>query len=1205
MRMNFNVAFAAKLLTSFFLVCLVSACKQKPTTLFKKLEAGRTGINFNNKIDENDSINPIDLEFLYNGGGVAVGDFNNDGLPDLYFTASTSSNKLYLNKGKLSFDDVTEAAQVTGEGRWANAASVVDINNDGWKDIYVCETIKKNSLERRNLLYINQGLNEKKVPVFKEMAAEYNLADTSHSVHAAFFDYDNDGDLDMYLVTTKMAGRSAVQFSNNGVNVVNGSLDVDKLFRNDYSNELKHPVFTDVSAQANIREGGFGLGVSIADIDRDGWKDIYVTNDFFTNDLLYINNHDGTFTNKAKEYFRHTSQNAMGNDIADINNDGLADVLAVDMNPEDNFRKKKNMSSNNYYVYQNMMYGEYNLQYVRNTLQLNQGPGIRSNDSIGDPVFSDISFLAGVAQTDWSWNAAIADFDNDGYRDIMITNGYPRDVTDHDFIAFRRKAQTLVSKKDLIEQIPQIRIANYAFKNTGSLQFKDVTADWGMDQPSFSNGAAYVDLDNDGDLDYVINNINEPALVYENLVNDEDHVNTNFLQVRFDGGKNNRNGLGAIAEIYYNRKMQVYENSPYRGYLSTVNDVAYFGLDTIKKIDSVVVYWQNGKKQVLQNVPVNKILKVSIANASLPIQQLPTTATGNLFTDVTSSVGITYKHFEADVIDFDAERLLPHKLSQYGPGLAAGDLDGNGLDDMVIGGNNVLQPTLLLQQTNGKFTQRTLPQPEGKDVRRPENMGMLLFDADQDGDLDLYLSSGSNEFAANTKNYQDRLFINNGKGSFKYSVGALPENFTSKSCVKAIDFDKDGDLDLFVGGRVLPGNYPLPVSSFIYRNDSKGKVVKFTDVTQEVAPALSKIGLVCDALWTDFDNDGWVDLIVTGEWMPIKFLKNSAGKFQDATNNSGVQTQQGWWNSIAGGDFDNDGDIDYIVGNLGENSFYKASEQYPVNLYAKDFDGNGGLDAITTVFLKDQQQQFKEYTAHNRDDINSQLPGIKKKFLSYKEYGIAQYKDLFTAAESKGMLHLAANNLKSSLLVNLGNGKFRLQVLPAQAQLAPVYGMVTGDYNNDGNLDVALVGNDYGTEVSTGRYDAMNGLVILGNGKGGFQPQTILQSGLFVPGDAKAMVKLRDAQGNNLLAASQNKGPLKVFREKQSLSTIPVQANDQFAIYHLKNGQKRKEELYYGSSFLSQSSRSITVNNTVDKVEINNGKALRTVDLLKSKIAKR
>jgi len=1180
---------ACSLLTTFLIssLWLISCNTNNTPTLFRQLPANKTGIDFINQVVENDSINPLDLEFLYNGGGVAVGDFNRDGKPDLYFTASTISNKLYLNKGDLNFADITDQAGVTGNGSWSNAASVVDINNDGLLDIYVCTSIKKNPEHRKNLLYVNQGVNGEGIPLFKEMAREYLLDDTSMSVHAAFFDYDNDGDLDLYLVNTKLAQRDASQFTLNRNAASLEKDDFDKLYRNDWDSSRNHPVFTDVSADAGIQHPGYGLGVAITDINHDGWKDIYVTNDFYGSDLFYINNRNGTFSEKAKTLLKHTSQNAMGNDIADINNDGLPDILAVDMNPEDNFRKKKNMNGNNYFIYQNMTNGLYMLQYVRNTLQLNQGPSVLENDSLGDPVFSEISFLTGMAETDWSWNASIADFDNDGQRDVIITNGYPRDVTDHDFAAFQRLSNKKATKQELIDQMPQIKISNYAFKNKGNLQFEKVSAAWGLSTPSFSNGAVYADLDNDGDLDYVINNINETAFVYENSSNTPDKTTKNYLTLQFKGDASNPEGIGTIATIYYdNGKLQTYENAPYRGYLSTVDTKAFFGLDSIVVVDSIRVEWPTGKVQVLKQVKVNQQLLVNSEDARLPIDQPKPIATGTLFTEISTSAGISYHHREMDFIDFNEQRLLPHKLSEYGPALASGDVDGNGWDDILISGTGDYAPVLLKQLPNGTFSSSLLPLPTGKDARRPESLGALLLDADSDGDLDLYLCSGSNEFAAGTRNYQDWFFINDGKGNFSFAESGFPENYTSKSCVKAADFDQDGDLDLFIGGRVHPKKYPYPVSSFIYRNDSKKGAVQFSDVSKEVAPFLTDLGLVCDAIWTDFNNDGWQDLIVVGEWMAIRFFKNNNGILKDVSAGSGISKELGWWNSITGGDFDNDGDIDYVVGNLGKNAFYRASPKYPVRIYAKDFDGNKSTDIITTVYLPDEQGELKEFPAQTRDDQTEQLPGLKKRFLTYKEFGKATFQDIFRSSELNNALQLEATNFNSSYLENLGGGQFKLHSLPLQAQFAPVYGMVVNDFNADGWLDIALSGNDFGTEVGNGRYDALNGLVLLGDGAGQFKPQSIVESGLYIPGNGKALIECRSSKGNTLLVASQNRGPLKVYRSNSNKKLIPLSTTDQYCLISLRNGKKRKMEIYHGNSFLSQSANFIPVDSNMVQMEV-------------------
>jgi enediyne biosynthesis protein E4 len=613
----------------------------------------------------------------------------------------------------------------------------------------------------------------------------------------------------------------------------------------------------------------------------------------------------------------------------------------------------------------------------------------------------------------------------------------------------------------------------------------------------------------------------------------------------------------------------------------------------------VVIEWPGGKEQMLRQVRANQVISVDIRNAVLP-QHAGTRknepVAKPLFADITAGVGVQYIHHEIDHIDFNTEKLLPHKLSQYGPSLAAGDLDGNGLDDIFIGTSaGEHEQHYLLQMPGGKFLIKEMPAVTYRDARLPENLGTLIFDADGDGHPDIYCVSGSNEFAAGTKNYQDRLWINDGKGHFKLDTAAIPVNYSSKSCVKAADFDHDGDLDLFIGGRVLPGNYPLPVSSFIYRNDSRPGHPKFTDVTDAVAPGLRDIGMVCDALWTDFDNDGWVDLIVVGEWMPITLFKNEHGKLVNVTAQSGLSSEIGWWNSITAGDFDNDGDIDYIVGNLGLNSFYRADKEHPLGIYAKDFDGNQSLDAIITAWLPDEDGIRKEFPVASRDEIMKQLPGLKKKFLTYKEYGRAKFSDLFSKEELQGALVKHANNFSSCYLENLGNGKFRMHALPAMAQLAPIYGMVTDDFNQDGNLDIALSGNDYGTEVGTGRYDAMNGLVLLGDGKGNFTPQTILQSGLYIPGDGKALIKLKGAGDNYLLAASQNGGPLKIFADHTTGPLIGLRPDDRIILYTLKDGGVRREECYYGTSFLSQSSRFIQAGALVQKIEAINAKGEKRI----------
>jgi len=1173
-----------KLFFSCLLLLGFVACKNK-TGLFEKISSSRSNITFNNKITENDSINPLDVVNLYNGGGVGIGDFNNDGLQDIFFTGNMVPCKLYLNKGNFKFEDITDMAGVGGLGRWARGASIIDINNDGLMDIYVCNTISKDSLKRRNILYVNQGLDKDGIPHFKDMAAEYGLDIHVQSTMASFFDYDNDGDLDMYLTVNEASnGNDPVVFLHRSGG--GHTQSVGRLYRNEMDPQLKHPVFHDVSQQAGIIYDGFGHAASICDINNDGWKDIYVSDDFISNNILYINNHDGTFSNKTKEYFKHTSLNSMGQDVADINNDGLPDIIELDMNPPDNLRKKTMLATSNYITYQNFDNYGYQYQYVRNILELNQGPRVE-NDTIGAPVFSDIGFMSGIAQTDWSWAPMVADFDNDGYRDIIITNGFPKDVSDHDFISYRKNATGLTSKAEILKQIPEVKLHNYAFHNNRDLTFSDQSINWGMGQPTFSNGAAYADFDNDGALDMAINNINDEALVYRNTTRDKDSANSHFLQVKFKGDKQNVNGVGASVTIYYGGgKLQTFENNPYRGYISSVQGIAHFGLGNIALVDSVVVKWNNEKKQTIKNVTTNQVLTVNFADANeTNLIQQDLIDSGALFREVTKSLGFSYRHRDPDFIDFNIQSILPHKFTEFCPALAAADIDGDGVDDLVVGGNSLNPAEVFLSQKNGTFIQKDI-YPAEDAPHNYKDEGLLLFDANGDGKPDLYIARGGFQYESGNPNYQDRLYINVGDGKFALDTTALPQNHVSKLCVRAFDFNKDGKPDLFVSGRVEPGKYPKPVSSFILRNDSKDGKVKFTDVTDEVAPALKKIGMVCDALFTDFDNDGQTDLILTGEWMPVTFLKNINGKFTDVTASSGINDKVGLWNSIVAGDFRHTGKTDYIIGNVGLNTIYQPNDQDPIYITAGDFADNGGYEVIPSLFLPDQDGQLKEFPTNSRDEIIERLPGLKKRFPNYRSFALATMDEIIPADKRKGSIRLKSNMLQSCYLRNDGGGKFTMIPLPKLAQVSTVNGMIADDFDGDGNLDVLINGNDFGTDVSIGRYDGFNGLLLKGDGNGGFTPVSISKSGIYIPGNGKALISFTGSNGNYLVAASQNKDALKLFELNRKVKTIKINPDDVSAMIHFKNGKIQKEEFYYGSSFLSQSARSLDIDENVSDVEI-------------------
>ncbi len=1097
-----------------FLLILTSSCitEEKDSFLFKKIKSSYSGINFKNNLSYTEELNPYTYRNFYNGGGVGIGDINNDSLPDIFFTGNLVSNKLYLNKGNFEFQDISQSAGITSDNVWSTGVSMVDINHDGYLDIYVCKSgPPSNNNNRHNELFINNG-----DLTFTETSKQYGLDNNGLSTHAAFFDYDKDGDLDCYLLNNTIrsvgVGFDLIKDQRNIPNKFGGN----KLYRNE------NDFFVDVSEESGIYTSaiGFGLGVTIGDVNLDDWPDIYVSNDFFEKDYLYINNQDGTFKESLEDYMTELSMGSMGADMSDINNDGNSEIFVTEMLPIRHDRIMSKTVYDSWDKYQFSLGQGYYHQFSRNVLQLNNG-----NNS-----FSDISRIAGVDATDWSWGALIFDMDKDGFKDIFVANGIYKDLLDQDYVNFMAnpsiisnmiKTENNVITK-LIDMIPSEPIPNFAFKNLGDLSFSDVSDEYGFSEPTFSNGSAYGDLDNDGDLDLVLNNVNMNSFVYENL-SEKFNSENNFLSFSLVGEGKNSKAIGSKVILKHNNRIYYQELNPMRGFQSSVEYRLFFGLDTLSSIDTIKIIWPNQNESLLTNVNTNQNIYINQINSNKKTQEKTHLTKRVLFNEKIDDYGIDFVHKENDFVDFDRQRLLFTMNSNETPCLCKGYINLDSLEDFFVGNSKGSTSAIFIQKPNGQFDKIEKPFESNKNS---EDTDCVIFDANNDGKNDIYVTSGGNEFNEFSTDLFDRLYFGYGNGKFIKSQQTFPIGmpFQSTSTVSYSDFDKDGDYDLFVGGRLEPNIYGLPASSFLFTNNGKGV---FSDQSDSIATSLKFLGMVTDSKWVDLDNDNDDDLIVVGEWMPIKVFINVGDSLVDRSIEYGFDKTNGWNHTIEVSDFNNDGFYDIIIGNYGLNSRLKASQKYPLTMLVNDFDNNGTVEQILGMYRNESL-----YPIVQLKDLWMQIPSLKKKYLKFENYKNEKLFDLFEEDVLNSSLKLYTYKLNTSLWINNKGINFSEIDLPSQSQFSPVYAIILDDINLDGNKDIIMGGNQYKIKPEIGIHDASYVSTYLGDGKGNFKYLDNKKSGIFIRGQLRDIIKIKRKKEENFIFALNNDS-LKIFKLNQ------------------------------------------------------------------------